>query len=1403
MTNPHNVDICITCVSDKPPQLPLREELPSLGIELIYNARGTGAKASKRESQKLLKKFREKEQVKDPKNRRFFPSNPFKAKEKKEEQKRRECELGVPKALSYESYKECLDQNIGKETESSSYESTWDASSTLESLIENNREKNKTQVQLHPSLSLRPTHEVPTQPPTIVEFPTHSPEELALNEAFKVFSSPSARDPHLDVAETRESTKKASLGFVSSANANVTENVKTNVLSPSSSAQVTEFYDLTEVSDDDAKVVFYSESMSKDLSTLSSKRENQAFNSSGYVEVYPNSATQQQLPGISLQVSELDDGFGHIVLDLSSVLEEDSSHLLATTVKKEKCASKIDGTVLGQEKRLDCISALESPTSLRASNRVGPYATESLHKNMKSLIDDTSTCGVSMSLSPQKSNAENSTGDAYDKEIVIHSSRKTKHQDSDNFGEHAVTFGRSGVDVRDFKSESPEIGLLNALSYGYPLPRDFKEILTRSPYLAKAKLPQSGVYPLHAACARIFPDRFSENVTCSVEDLVMDVIEKKNLISAVVRAHPDVCKCLDGNRDLPVHILARQLMEWEALWYQQVYEKAQDEGDDETGNESYITKLYQTMSQCIDILLRPIADESWLCEQQGSIGRLLPLHIASIFTVSYDTLKMLLEIHPNAATLKCDLKNIRTFIPTDSLPLELHDRLSTDFPKWEIDSIASDEVDEVEWTQSAIDEAYGTKGAMRRSDLLFAFNPWIMPYRQDFQRIRRIETRIQKEASDAAGDEGNEISPSAQLSWTWMCTYESADDEGDNYAESVKRIIQSLSFKSVKYLAALPLAANGKPVVDQAIPACSETIRARMEEIAKTEIPVPTQLRTTGFASKERSILLREWEEDLAARFCLRGRGFVATLCRTLFNISETSFPTSFVFLPYKLVKNEEGQLCLESAEAASVAMKFADCLLHITEAKRILHFLEGKAVRSLGTNLCRRDGIQNDHETKEYVDQLLRLFDGRPAYFYFLDEFTGVPIVPESNSVYPLIVNESVDTVRKLLPLMLTGMIIMRGEKALPVIAEVLLSKNLEVVQSRWVETARDLVGYVYSPQSEKAKREGLLPLREELVDFIERGVSEDSSHFERSHNGLASEWVVELSLVKMVVEMHDSSHTHAGLKPRRAGSNVLWTCENEFLDAQCSSHLFQMDYKSIVDLKGFSSQKAKNMLEVSRRREQNYQLNFDANRKVTLESVENENASRSGYELLFRELALGNPPTGSDGSDGDYDGASEEPCQPWPRDQDIEHGALPLSTPRANHASSAEPDSLISFDDDLDLDDELQLRILLDEQEAKLEFLREKMEEIEDTEVEVLEQEEKIGDILDDVNNQKDNLLNSPSSKGLASARKLLLRICDLEDRVLCREIEVGQLKNDITVFELEAKHDNEDIVLPNDFE
>ena len=90
MTNPHNVDICVTCVSEKPPQLPLREELPSLGIEVIYNARGVGAKASKLEQKKKLQEF---ESEKKRSKGKFNPGRFFfggKDKKREEERKKRE-----------------------------------------------------------------------------------------------------------------------------------------------------------------------------------------------------------------------------------------------------------------------------------------------------------------------------------------------------------------------------------------------------------------------------------------------------------------------------------------------------------------------------------------------------------------------------------------------------------------------------------------------------------------------------------------------------------------------------------------------------------------------------------------------------------------------------------------------------------------------------------------------------------------------------------------------------------------------------------------------------------------------------------------------------------------------------------------------------------------------------------------------------------------------------------------------------------------------------------------------------------------------------------------------------------------------------------------------------------------
>ena len=173
MTNPYNVDICVTCVSEKPPKLPLREELPSLGIEVIYNAHGVGAKATKQEQKRKLKQYQ---------SDKLKNSNGLFAKLKhrfgNEDDKRREAELLIPHALSYSSYQRRLDYQFGgtkknKEeyegSEVSSYESSEDHLQDSQS-------------------AMTPSVDDMKPPIKSLEIPTHSAEDLAIQEAFNVFA---------------------------------------------------------------------------------------------------------------------------------------------------------------------------------------------------------------------------------------------------------------------------------------------------------------------------------------------------------------------------------------------------------------------------------------------------------------------------------------------------------------------------------------------------------------------------------------------------------------------------------------------------------------------------------------------------------------------------------------------------------------------------------------------------------------------------------------------------------------------------------------------------------------------------------------------------------------------------------------------------------------------------------------------------------------------------------------------------------------------------------------------------------------------------------------------------------------------------------------------------------------
>lgn len=1628
MTNPHNVDICVTCVSEKPPQLPLREELPSLGIEVVYNAHGVGAKASKHEQKRKLKQY---QQEKLNKHKSFF-SQHFGGKQQQqredEEDKRLEEELRVPHALSYTSYQKRLESSqqqlhkdgrkkkedprgeaIDGSEESSSYQTD---SSTEESSNGENHVDRYTPKGQESASSYRGGGKPPIKN---LEIPSHSPEELALKAAFDVFAdaapaeertttlpesssrealSPQSINASGSNLDSRQQQSNSSSGpttisshssrkgkehnlFVEASDsikrfmglvveepeellveesddlvedsdetpsidtleemaanylaANPIESHNTlqgsrvsnqgrnsslsgdsTVLSKSArmshinqnNNNVPEFYDLTAISDatqDDDDTTF---NQSKDLSTLSSKKDSSTEED---IAVYPTAAMSRRLPGLNFPIPEEDDGYGHIVLDLSDVMEEDGpgSPLVYSPYEpingppqmrqqrpiedrqdddiyetpprhgsawrredafgdfaiqaenklaqlRNRAENRLSQLRKSRDKPLfDDISSMDHSNLKRFTfdgsqhNDLLQVDDAELYASRKSYSADSDICESEHRASTPNRNqfflptASPSRGLASmpDEVPLSPSLRHSLSKESEPRSKLSVSFSQdvearyfdeadTGIYIDDYEHgglispstsdfdvdvdekfdsilsrrrnddsseqqsrsqpesrKSQEARLRNALLDDGPMPDNVAEIIKRNPSFARKKLRGTDTYPLHAVCSLDFPYRFGDEKPCLVRDLVNDIRERKELILAFLQADADCCTYLDEDNDLPVHIIARQLMEWEAKWYQKVYERAREEGTNQSGRGAGITTLYQTMSQIVDVLLKPLAAKEELCQQPGCSGYILPLHIAAIFTVSYDTLKAIIEKYPAATSQKCKLEDIRTFIPNFSTPLELHSRLSTDFPKWEIESNHSVPESEIQWTQSTLDQSYGTKGAMRRSDLMFAFCPDISPYRHETQRIRRLESRIESEAHAIEADDSNgELSLAVRLLWEWMCTYE-GENEDDHYADSVRRVVQSLSAKSVKLLAATPNQ-FGRPIIDGTRSECTDAIRERLDEIANTMIPVPIDLLSTGFASRQRSFFLREWEEKTSNRFCLHGRGFVGVLCRALFNISETGFPSNFVLLPYKLVRDSEGRLGLESAEAASVAMKFADCLLHLTDPTKILHFLEKKSIRFHGVSLgieASPDWDKVEAKTKQQVSKLLSLYASGQGYLYLLDEYSGVPIVPEKEALYPLVISDAMDTVRRVLPLMMSGMILMRGEKALSVIANVLLNNNITMVQEHWIHAAKDLLGYLYSPQTEWTKNfmNDLRPLRSQLVEFVEHGASKDVPTI--PPEGLASEWVVELSLVKMIVEMHDSEHTLCGLLPRRAGSQVLWTQEAAFLDPNSKEHLLQMDFKPLTELK---EQSDKLDEEALRKHGQRVEAAEDGD-----ESDSSPGTSRQGsdgYELLFGELSfpMVDENQGSRGQD-----SQEETDSQKSKDFFIPEPPK-IVRRRPRYASAGEPISLLNFDDDdMQLDDVLQLRILMDEQEAKLDFLHDKVEELQIKEIDLLEGEERLGEMLDEINSQKNILMIGAPNKGLSSARKLLLRLCELEDRIKLGEVEVGQLNNDITCLELKA--------------
>jgi len=207
---------------------------------------------------------------------------------------------------------------------------------------------------------------------------------------------------------------------------------------------------------------------------------------------------------------------------------------------------------------------------------------------------------------------------------------------------------------------------------------ELKEIhgmLETYPALLRTKMKSDRRLPLHVACAQKFPSlNYSGNVLDYVNALVTDVADRWALIRTLAVSHTKGCSKTDKSGDLPVHLLARNFLQWEEEW-KTVISADLAQVKVTSSDVAVFTRLYQTMAMCIDLVLQPIISNRELIRIGGSVGNMLPLHIAATFGVSFDVFQQILEGFPIAAAKPCELTGDLTSCDVhNATPLDLLDR---------------------------------------------------------------------------------------------------------------------------------------------------------------------------------------------------------------------------------------------------------------------------------------------------------------------------------------------------------------------------------------------------------------------------------------------------------------------------------------------------------------------------------------------------------------------------------------------------------------------------------------------------------------------------------------------------------------------------------------------------------
>jgi len=1118
-----NVDICVTCVCDKPPRFPLREELVSLGVEVIYNAKGTGVKAIKSVVKETVKGFRKTLEDREKKKFRLFPRSAKTKLEKEAKQKEVERDLRQGrKSVTYDDYARKLEQ---ANSEDSSSLSSCESISTSEDEMQQGSHQPGGPTSAAAKIERQGQRDV---------------QQQAIDAAWAIFT---ASDQEL------EAKKMQKFPLQGGDPTSIATGLRTGQDQMGSKQEVNHAAFAACFKDDQGLKAKVNRNIDVDFSFNSDPKY--AFPTSTYCT--------------SDERDTSNDFNAPFIFTKKSPLNKD----LAVTTSILGTSDVIDivpytnGNLLWYENfevnktSPDIANMNELEMQVIPSNAL-PVLTEQEDEqkdNNNWAISTFNSIVDGIYEVPPSNESKNY-------KEPIQENRNHTSSVNDILRVSAACVNGAGAACAVFQSNTTKKEFFATLNKVFAVPEEIQTILNGQPELAKAKMRTDGRLALHVACNRCFPDRFRKKKTTDLlsilDHLVDDIIMFRSIIEIVAWAFKEACAVPDKNSDLPVHLLARRLLEWESDWHFKFQNGSISSGED----MAKLTRLHQEMALSIDIVLEPIAVTRASCCRRGSVGRILPLHIASIFIVQYNTLEKVLATYPEAATVPCNLNGLQSVFKSDALPLELlesrrNQNVSDELVKH--DQKAKKGKYGVKWTQSVLDNGSHAEDLVCRSDLIFAFYPSILPFRKDADRMQRIESLIRAEAkfhAEMSDFDDSLFDPAARSAWVWMCTFdESMADEKDNYVLSVERIVNSLDLNAVKKLSAMKTY-GGKKVLDISISPCAKVIRSRLEgnNTKKQKfLSSGSMLSISSSVSSRRSILrnTKSSEHFRSQRATLN----VSSLAKRVFNVKASTFPTSFVILPYKLKRKHDGSLSLESAASANTAVKFANLLLEFTQPSKIHHILERKANQfSEGkVEFVQTDGWAfNEAKHNLLTNDLIGLYRKRKCGFlYLLDEASGVPVVPtetDTHIPFPIPVLNPKETIKNLLPLMMMGMVLMRGEKALSILTAAML-EEVDQVPENWIASSQEIVGYLYSQNAKNSLIPGIadtMTMKEDLIDFVSRATEVNYTRRQESHDG--HEWNGELSFLSHLLERYDPRCSFSDLKAKCfSNGNVVWSVAND----------------------------------------------------------------------------------------------------------------------------------------------------------------------------------------------------------------------------------------------------------------